>query len=192
VPCLEVIVGSVREGRAGLPIARWFVDRARAHGRFEVELVDLKEIALPMLDEPKHPRLGQYSRESTKAWSRTVSRGDAFVLVTPEYNYGSPPALVNALDTVFAEWGRKPVGFVSYGGVSGGLRGVQMTKQIVGCLEMVVVAKAVAVPFFSKSMRAGVFQPDEVHAAAAAEMLDELLRWHQALEPARLGAAALP
>ena len=128
MPKLTVILASVREGRAGEAIAQWFVTRAKEHGKFDVQLADLKELNLPILDEPHHPRFKKYVHDSTKAWSAIVDASDAFVFVTPEYNYTLPPALVNALDTVYHEWTYKPVGFVSYGGVSGGMRAVQ-TRQ---------------------------------------------------------------
>src|SRR5262245_52724626 len=119
---LDVIIASTRPERAGLPIANWFIEHAQKHGRFEVVRADLKEINLPLLDEPKHPRLQQYEREHTRRWSATVKAADAFVIVTPEYNFSSPPALVNALDYLYTEWNYKPAGFVSYGGASGGMR----------------------------------------------------------------------
>src|SRR6476660_7040656 len=114
----------------GPSIGRWLVERVQAHGKFELGLADLKEIALPMLDEPKHPRLRQYQHAHTKAWSARVDAADAFVFVTPEYNFGMPPALLNAIDYVLHEWAYKPAGFVSYGGISGGTRSVQMSKQM--------------------------------------------------------------
>src|SRR5262249_56081 len=69
---------SARPGRAGLPIAQWFFAPAQAHAKFDVGLADLKEAALPLLDEPKHPRLGQYEHAHTKAWSARVKAADAF------------------------------------------------------------------------------------------------------------------
>ena len=83
-PVLQVIIGSTRPGRAGAPISRWFYDLAVADGRFEVELVDLAEVNLPIFNEPNHPNQGKYEFEHTKRWSATVSRGDAFVFVVPE------------------------------------------------------------------------------------------------------------
>jgi NAD(P)H-dependent FMN reductase len=93
---LHVVLTSTRPGRACLPIGTWFHAFAQRHGKFDVQLVDLAVVNLPPLDEPRHPRLGQYEHAHTKAWSATVSAADAFVFVTPEYNYGSPPALLNA------------------------------------------------------------------------------------------------
>lgn len=127
-PRLNIVVGSTRPGRVGLPVATWMRDRARKEGSFDAKLVDLADIALPLYDEPRHPRLKQYEHAHTRAWSESVGSADAFVFVTPEYNYGPSPALLNALDYVYAEWNYKPAAFVSYGGVSGGIRAVQMTK----------------------------------------------------------------
>jgi NAD(P)H-dependent FMN reductase len=183
---LHVVIASTRPGRAGLPISHWFFEFARQHGTFDVELVDLAEVNLPLLDEPAHPRLGQYTHEHTKAWSASVAAADAFVFVTPEYNYGTPPALVNALDFVYREWNYKPVGFVSYGGISGGIRSVQMTKQIVTTLKMMPMVEAVNIPFFAQHMDPEKgFTPTEAHEKAAGVMLDELLRWAEALKPLR-------
>src|ERR1051326_2071677 len=95
---LQTISVSTRDGRKGDAVARWFESRARAHGGFEGELVDLREVDLPLFDEPYHPRLRKYQHEHTKRWSERVARADAYVLVTPEYNYSAPPSIVNALD----------------------------------------------------------------------------------------------
>src|SRR5689334_4480755 len=117
---LQIVIASTRPGRVGAPVARWFHRRAEEHGGFDVELVDLAEVNLPLLDEPHHPRLRRYVHQHTQAWSARVEAADAFVFVTPEYNYGMPASLKNALDYLNQEWHYKPVGFVSYGGVSAG------------------------------------------------------------------------
>jgi len=182
---LQVVVCSTRKGRSGLGVGQWFIERATHHGKFEIELVDLQAINLPMLDEPNHPRLRQYQHAHTKAWSATVSRADAYVFVTPEYNYGPPPALINAFDYVYHEWTYKAAGFVSYGGVSGGTRSVQMIKQVVTSLKVVPMVEAVHVPFFSKLMDGGVFKGGETYDKAATAMLDELVRWTDALRVLR-------
>ena len=187
MPKLSVIYASVREGRAGDPIARWFVAQASAHGKFDVEYVDLKERNLPILCEPNHPRLKKYQLDSTKAWSATVDAADAFVFVSPEYNYTTPPALSNALDTVYHEWSYKPVGFVSYGGVSGGMRAVQTTKLMVTSFKMVPMMEAVNIPFFTQSIEGGEFKSSEVQEKAVTIMLDELFRWSNALRVLRTG-----
>ena len=160
---------------------------AATHGKFAVELVDLAEVNLPLFDEPKHPSLRQYTHEHTKRWSAIVERADAFVFVTPEYDFGAPAALVNALQYLVKEWACKSAGFASYGGVSGGTRGVQMSKQIVTTLKMMPMTEAVAIPFFTQHIdkATGVFAPGETQDKAALAMLDELHKWAEALRPMR-------
>ena len=189
---LQIVIVSTREQRQGPAVARWFQTQAKKHAGFELELIDLAEVNLPLLDEPHHPRLANYVHEHTKRWSAIVSRADAFVFVTPEYNYGSPPSLVNALDYLLREWAYKPVGFVSYGGISGGTRSVQMTKQIVTSLRMMPMVEAVNIPMFTQYIdrHTHEFTPTEVQEKAAAAMLDELARWAAALRPLRAAGNA--
>jgi NAD(P)H-dependent FMN reductase len=185
MPKLSVIIGSTRPGRVGLPVGQWFHELAKAHGKFEVRLVDLKDLNLPFLDEPKHPRLAEYVHEHTKAWSEIVKSSDAFVFVTPEYNYSVAPALLNAIDYLFHEWAYKAAGFVSYGGISGGMRSAHALKQPLGTLKVVGIPEAVTITFFSQLMENGVFKGSETHEKASAAMLDELLRWTEALASLR-------
>lgn len=185
MPRLGVVIASTREGRVGASVAEWFTERARQHGGFDVELVDLQAVNLPMLSEPNHPRLKKYTQETTTSWSATVDGLDAFVIVTPEYNYFSPPALVNALDHLYSEWSYKAAGFVSYGGVSGGLRSTQMTKLMLTTFKMVPIVEQVAIPFVAKLIEDGRFAANDMHDKSAATMLDELLRWTNALAPLR-------
>lgn len=184
---LQIVIVSTRPGRKGSIIAEWFADHARRHGGFNIEVVDLAEVNLPMLDEPNHPRLRQYQHDHTKTWSATVDRGDAYVFVTPEYNYGTPPSLINALDYLFSEWAYKPAGFVSYGGISAGTRSVQMAKQIVTSLKMMPLPEGVTIPFFPQYIDSETerFVPIEAQEQAADLMLNELLKWAEALKPVR-------
>jgi len=185
---LHVIIASTRPARAGLGIGTWFMGAAERHGKLQVRLVDLAEVNLPMFDEPRHPRFAQYEHAHTKAWSAVVAEADAFVFVTPEYNYSAPPSLLNALDFVSREWHYKPVGFVSYGGIAGGTRAVQMLKLTVTGLKMMPMMEGVPIPFFSQHMEAGVFKATESHEKAVVAMLDELLRWAEALKTLRAPA----
>jgi NAD(P)H-dependent FMN reductase len=187
---LGVIIASTRQGRLGLPVATWFLERAREHGAFAITVLDLAELELPLLQEPNHPRLGRYQDARTKAWSALVAPLDAFVIVTPEYNFSSPPALVNALDHLDAEWHYKPVGFVSYGGISGGTRSVEATKHILSSLKMVALTEAVNIGFVAKQIDPGSrrFVANEVNDKAAATLLAELVRWTAALRVLRTPA----
>lgn len=182
---LHVVIASTRPGRIGLPIGSWAYEGARAHGKFDVELVDLKETALPLFDEPKHPRLKDYQHEHTKRWSAKVSEADAFVLVTPEYNFSTAPTLLNAITYLFHEWAYKPAAFVSYGGLSGGLRAVQMAKQTLTSLKIMPMVESVTLPFAMKQVEGEVFKASEQNDAALKAMLDETLRWAAALKPLR-------
>lgn len=150
-------------------------------------LIDLKQLDLPLFAERNHPRLQQYENAKQQAWAATVAGTDAFVFVTPEYNYGTPPALVNALDYLYLEWNYKAAAFVSYGVVSGGTLAVQMAKQTLTTLKMVPIFEAVAIPFFFQLMdrESGTFKGGEQYYKAATVMLDELRRWNAALTSLR-------
>jgi len=190
MPILTVIVGSIRPGRAGQPIAEWFVDRARSHGGFDVEVADLAEIRLPLMEEPNHPRLRQYIHPHTHEWSARIDRADAVVFVTPEYNYGYPATLKNAFDYLHNEWKDKPAGFVSYGGVAAGTRAVQQFKQVITTVKMVPVFESVNIPFHAQFIRDGQFHANDVLEQSATAMLDELARLDGALRPLRAGTAS--
>jgi len=186
MPNLTIIIGSTRPGRAGAAIAQWFAARAKDHGGFDVTVVDLAEVGLPLLDEPNHPRLRQYTRQHTKDWSAVIDAADAFVFITPEYNHGYSAALKNAIDYLHHEWLHKPVGFVSYGGVAAGTRAMQQLKQVVTALRMLPVYDSVNIPFHVQLLDSdGVLGPNEVMDKAADTMLDELVRTEASLRPLR-------
>jgi NAD(P)H-dependent FMN reductase len=187
MPHLAILIVSTRPGRKGGAIGAWVEQVARRHATFDIDLVDLAEVNLPLFDEPEHPRLQRYQGAHTMAWSSRIAKADAFVFVTPEYNYSAPPSLINALDYLSLEWAYKPVAFVSYGGAAGGTRAVQMIKLTVTALKMVPLVEGVTLPFFTKFLDAatGVFAPDEAQQTAARTMLDELGRWTSALAALR-------
>ena len=183
-PILSIVIGSTRPGRVGPKFAEWFRERAAAYGSFDVELIDLAQVNLPLFDEPEHPRLHHYIHQHTIACSLMVARTDAFVFVTPEYNFGYNAALKNAIDYLSTEWADKAAGFVSYGGVAAGTRAVQQLKQVLTALKMVTVAESVNIPFFSQFIdEAGEVRPSDAMTRAADAMLDELLRITGLLRP---------
>ena len=185
LPKLHVVIASTRPGRAGLPIGTWFFDAAKRHTGFDVTLVDLLEVGLPFLNEKSHPRLQKYEHEHTKRWSAMVDAADAFVFVTPEYNFSAAPSLLNALDYLYREWSYKPAGFVSYGGISGGMRSVMMAKQLVTSLKMMPLPEAVTITSFSQQLKDGVFTASEANEKSTKDMLNELVRWSAALKTMR-------
>lgn len=183
---LHTIICSTRPGRVGPAVARWFHDYAQRHGKFDCDLVDLAEFDLPVYDEPHHPRLQKYQNEHTKLWSASVAAADAYVFVTPEYNFNPTPAFVNALDYVYKEWNYKPCGFVSYGGVSGGLRAVQAERLLVTALKMMPMMEGVPIPAVGKQIDDdGRFTSNELIEKSAETMLEELLRWAEGLRAVR-------
>ena len=183
---LYSIICSTRPGRVGPAVARWFHDVAVRHEKFDAQLIDLAEVNLPLYDEPHHPRQQKYTQEHTKRWAATVAVADAYAFVTPEYNYGPPPSFVNALNYVYLEWNYKHCAFVSYGGISGGLRSVQQEKLLVTALKMMPIVEAVTVPMVSRMIDAsGTFLPNEHMEGSATALLDELAKWAEALRAMR-------
>jgi NAD(P)H-dependent FMN reductase len=190
---LEIIIASTRPGRLGLPVANWVEDAANKYAKFDVNVADLAEINLPFLDEPNHPRFQQYTKQHTKDWAKRIDAADAYLIVTPEYNYSGPAALINALDYLSHEWSYKPVGFVSYGGISAGTRSVQHIKSVVTTLKLVPVVEAVNIPFVTKSIADdGTFMANESNEKAAIIMFDELYKWAVGLKEMRSKVSSKP
>lgn len=188
-PTLLIIFCSTRPQRICDRVGEWFVERATDQGSFVVDVVDLAELALPFMDEPEHPRLGQYVHQHTKDWSARVEQADAVVFVMPEYNHGYSAPLKNAIDYLHAEWNYKPAGFVSYGGVAAGTRAVQQLKPVLAALRMTPVVDAVSIPMVFRMLSEDGLSAGEPLELAADAMLDELRRLETTLRPLRAGAA---
>jgi len=183
---IHTIICSTRHGRIGPSIAKWFHELAVQHGKFEPVLVDLAEFNLPIYDEPEHPVRQNYQHEHTKKWAASVNAADAYVFVTPEYNFGPPPSLLNALDYVYKEWNYKPAALVSYGGTSGGLRAAQMEKLTLTTLKVMPIVEAVVVQHAAGHFDDNDnFLPSDIHKASGISLLDELNRWAEALKTMR-------
>ena len=183
---LAVITVSVREGRTGAAVGKWAADYATQHGGFdEVIPIDLKEVDLPVFNEPKHPLMRDYQFDYTKRWSALIEPADAYVFVTPEYDYYAPGALVNAIDYLSQEWSYKPAAFVGYGGISGGLRSIQAAKPLLTSVKMMPLPESVSIQFVQNHVQEGVFTPERMHSDMARLMLDELTKWAEALRPLR-------
>ena len=174
-PKLNIVIGSTRPGRVGPVVAQWLDEVARQHSEFEVELVDLAAFDLPLLNEQAHPMTQQYTQEATQRWSQSVASADAFIFVTPEYNYFPPAALVNAVQVVAKEWHYKPAAVVSYGGISGGLRAAQVLRQLLSNVNVYALTQPVPVPLFTQFVgEDGVFRPGELITDGVRQMLDEI------------------
>lgn len=181
---IMIIIGSVRPGRIGLPVSHWVRDRVEAAGH-EVDLVDLAELNLPFMDEPEHPAKRAYTKPHTIAWSARVEQADAVVLVSPEYNHSYSPALKNALDYLAHEWQGKPVGVVSYGGASGGLRAAAALDAVLTTIGLVRVPVDVAINNPHAHVVDAAFVPDAKNDAVLGRMIESLGRYAEALRPLR-------
>ena len=183
LPLVHVVLGSTRQGRAGGRVARWFLEVGASRGDLRLELVDLRDWPLPFFDLAKPPAAGGYEDPAQIAWAEKVDEADAYVLVTPEYNHGYPAVLKNALDTVYAEWGGKPVAFVGYGGSAGGVRAVEQLRQVVVELDMVPLRPQVALPraYSAFADDGSLRHPGPEREAAS--VLDALVDWTRRIQP---------
>lgn len=176
---IAVILASTREGRFAPVVGRWLVEQAAARTDMEVDLIDLAEAALPEV-------LTRHRPPSVEALAPRLAEADAYVIVTPEYNHSFPAPLKTAIDWYNAEWHAKPVGFVSYGGMSGGLRAVEQLRQVFGELHAVSVRNGVSFHLAWEQFDAqGRLHDSEGVDAATRMMLDQLAWWGRALRNAR-------
>ncbi|UJB46246.1 NADPH-dependent FMN reductase [Streptomyces sp. A1-5] len=184
---LVILVGSVREGRFGPVVSSWVAEQAVAHGGFEVEVVDLAEVDLPLALPAASPKFAgaDYPRPAGMAGLTEALEGaDAVLIVTPEYNHSYPASLKSAIDWHFTQWTAKPVAFVSYGGAAGGRHAVLHLENVLTELHAVTIRDGLAFPNYFTAWTAG--RPDDPQAAGYAKsMLDQLSWWAGALKNAR-------
>ncbi|GHE33106.1 NADPH-dependent FMN reductase [Streptomyces capitiformicae] len=179
---LAVLVGTVRDVRLAPVFAGWFLRAARAHGRFEVDVVDAKYIALPLAVDRRSAEISAEPRKVTPV----LASADAFVVVTGEYNHSFPAALKNLIDWHRTEWQAKPVGFVSYGGMSGGLRAVEQLRQVFAELHAMTVRDSISFHKATALLDAtGRIRDEEAYAPTVKSMLGQLEWWSLALREAR-------
>jgi len=181
---LAVIIGSTREGRFGPVPAAWIAERARRHGGYDVDVVDLADSDLPRnlggFGESPHPH------DHVRTLSERLDRADAFVVVTPEYNHSFPAPLKAAIDYFQLEWHAKPIGFVSYGGVAGGQRAVEQLRQVFCETHSMTVRNTIAFARYWELFDDNG-EPFDSHSAdsAATTMLDQIAWWGSVLRTAR-------
>jgi len=191
---ISVIVGSTRQGRFSEKPAQWILQHLEKRGGIETRLLDLRDFPMPFFDQPVPPAMpgrAPYAHEVVKKWTAEIARSDAFIFVTPEYNYGPSAVLKNALDWVYPEWNRKAAAFVSYGSVAGA-RSVQQLRQTAIELQLAPIRSSVHIPvatlmahFQGGNVEAGLAELD----VPAKAMIDDLLWWTAALKTARKTAS---
>jgi NAD(P)H-dependent FMN reductase len=164
-------------------IAAWIAEKAEATGNFNVEILDLGVINLPMMNEVHHPIMRKYEHQHTKDWSAKIEEADAFIFVTAEYDYNYPAPLRNAIEYLSGEWGYKAAGIVSYGGISAGTRAANSLKADLATMMVVPLSQAVNFPMFTQFINdKEEFAPNETSHKAAETMLRELVRWTKGLK----------
>lgn len=173
---LAIVVGSVRAGRIGPTVANWVRTVVAERASIEVVDVDLVDFELPGDSVPN---------DETERFTATIGACDAFVFVTPEYNHGVPASLKTALDAVKYEWRAKPVGFVSYGGLGGGIRATEQLRQITAELHMVSVRDAVSVHRVRKRFDDAGGIDDAAAVDSLGRLLDQVEWWAGAVAGAR-------
>jgi len=178
---IAIVTGSTRPGRNNIAVARWVFELAAKRRDASFELVDIADYQLPLLDEPLPPALGRYSHPHTKRWAAKIASFDGYVFVTPEYNHGTPAALKNAIDYLYAEWNHKAAGFVGYGAASG-TRAVEHLRLVMGNLMVADVTAQVMLSLFTDFESMSVFRPHPRHEAALHSMLDQVIAWAGALK----------
>jgi NAD(P)H-dependent FMN reductase len=180
---VAVVIGSTRPTRICPDIARWILRNVQDGSPLHYEILDLAEVNLPLLDEPLKAALHEYAHEHTRKWSRTVSSYDGFIFVFPQYNWGYPAPLKNALDYLYAEWRDKPATYATYGTRGGNkaagqfhqvLQGVHML-QLDDHLELVITDDDVDEDWQLRDVEA-TLRPYQVQTKSIAAQMLEALR----------------
>ncbi|MEU9918482.1 NAD(P)H-dependent oxidoreductase [Streptomyces sp. NPDC051001] len=184
---LVVVVASVREGRFGPVVASWFAEQADLHGGFDVDVVDLADVEIPLSLPAASPKYAgdDYPRPAgMRPLTSALESADAFVLVTPEYNHSYPASLKAAIDWHFTQWTAKPVAFVSYGGAAGGRHAVLHLENVLTELHAVTIRDGLAIPnYFTAWHEDRPLDPET--PGYAKTLLDQLAWWAGALTSAR-------
>ncbi|MCW7987881.1 NADPH-dependent FMN reductase [Streptomyces sp. SID8375] len=182
---VAVIVGSTRDGRFGPTVAAWVAERIAQRGDMAAEVIDLVGTPAPTV----FPAFGQPPAPGTTELLAEISprlaAADAMVIVTPEYNHSFPAPLKNVIDWHHTEWHAKPVGFVSYGGLSGGLRAVEQLRVVLAELNAMTVRHTVSFHNYGDKFDAEGRPTDPAAEGAAKVMLDQLAWWALALAEAK-------
>lgn len=174
---LAVVIGSVRDGRMGPKVANWFASEARKHDGFQVNVIDLVDYHFPT-DMTRNDDVSRFALQ--------IGEADAIVVVTQEYNHSFGGTLKVAIDALRDEWKGKAVGFVSYGGLSGGLRAVEALRVVFAELHATTIRETVAFPLaFQKFDENGLPIEGDAVSTAATVLLDNLEWWGVALREMR-------
>ncbi|WP_337182287.1 NADPH-dependent FMN reductase [Shinella sp.] len=175
---IALIYGSGRQGRFADTIAGWLEPELAGFGQYDIVRVDPAELAFTP---------GGLDAASAGIVESAISQADAFLIVTPEYNHAYPAALKAVIDCCFRPWHAKPVAFVSYGGVSGGLRAVEQLRLVFAELHAVAIRETVSLAHaWTQFDPAGnPFRPGQLNGQLAV-LMKRLTWWAEALKAARI------
>ena len=175
---IQIIVGSVREGRTAIKVASWIEQSIKQYefSTLKVEIVDLKEWDLPFFAGANPPMTGIYDQPKQQEWADKIATGDAFIFISPEYNHGYSPALKNALDYLGKEWNAKPAGYVSYGG-SNGSRSIDQLRQVATQLGMVDTNAVIEIRDIFARNSAAEFEANTFDEKALKSVVDKLIQY---------------
>jgi len=185
---IKIIAGTTRQSRFGLQPAEWIHKLALEQGvDVEFELVDLKDLGLPLFDEPTPPAAGQpLTTEVGKKWAQIVDEADGFIFVTGEYDHTIPASLSNALQYLYAEWQNKPVAYVGYGAAVGGARSIEHLRQVAGQLGHFDIDTHVLIPnYWSQLDEQGAWTPNESQISDGTDLVKKLVFWTNVFKDAR-------
>lgn len=186
---IQVIIGTTRPNRFSEVPANWIIEEFKKFEEVEAELVDLRDYDLPFFDAEKSPMMtkGEYKNTEVARWAKKVGESDGYIIVTAEYNHGYPAVLKNALDWVYYEWNKKPVGFVSYGS-AGGARVIEQLRQVAIELDMVPIKNSINIPWsviMSVRQKEAEDNPFEVVAHQKEGFFSNLIWWTKILKDAK-------
>lgn len=183
-PTLAIIIGSIRPDRFGPTAGQWFLAEVERHGAFEPDLVDLDHYDLPVELAGNDPDAAPPA--NVAKLGKRLAQADAYVLVTPVYNRSYPAALKTAIDWLYGEWVLRPVSFLSYGGITGGLTAIEHLRGVFPEFPAITTKSFISLAEFWK-----VFDHDGRPVDSAelrlpvTSVLDELAWWAPMLREAR-------
>jgi NAD(P)H-dependent FMN reductase len=185
-PHILVFYGSDRPGAAAPKVAEWLKGKLATDTRATFEFVDLHELALPLynIEWPVSPE-GPFPSPAHEAWSKAVAKADGFIVITNEYNHAPGPIIKNAIDLLKAQWGKKPVGIMSYGGVGGGIRAAEHLRQVFAELYAMTIREQMTVHHVYAQYDAAGKLKDDAVTGDLTVFTDLLLWWTNALKTAR-------
>ncbi|XHB98876.1 NAD(P)H-dependent oxidoreductase [Nitratireductor sp. ac15] len=177
---IAVIVGSTRDRRFGGTVANWFAERAKRQAGIEVDMIDLEDVRLPAV-------LPYDNDAATEAYVQRIAKADGFVMITPEYNHSYPASLKQAIDVAQQEWHAKPVAFLSYGGMGGGIRAVEHLRAVMPEVHATTIRNTISLHnVWSLFDEEGNFSEPERYNESVDAMFQQLIWWARALSEAKV------